>query len=61
MRIGTLQMFRQGVTSILEQQTSLLRTQQQLSTGRRIVNPSDDPIGSAQLMGLSESLEMTMQ
>ncbi len=61
MRIGTLQMFRQGVTAILEQQTSLLRTQQQLSSGRRIVNPSDDPIGSAQLIGLSESLQITEQ
>lgn len=61
MRIGTLQIFRQGVNSILEQQTQLFRTQQQLSTGRRIVNPSDDPIGSAQLIGLSESLQVTEQ
>jgi flagellar hook-associated protein 3 FlgL len=61
MRIGTLQMFRQGVNSILEQQTQLFRTQQQLSSGKRIVNPSDDPIGSAQLIGLSESLQITEQ
>ena len=61
MRIGTLQMFRQGVNSILEQQTQLARTQNQLSTGKRIVDPSDDPIGSAQLIGLSESLRITEQ
>lgn len=61
MRIGTLQMFRQGVDSILEQQSRLVHTQQQLSTGRRIVNPSDDPIGSARLIGLSESLQVTEQ
>jgi len=61
MRIGTLQMFRQGVNSILDQQTQLARTQNQLSTGKRIVNPSDDPIGSAQLIGLSESLRVTEQ
>jgi flagellar hook-associated protein 3 FlgL len=61
MRIGTLQMFRQGVNSILDQQTQLAHTQNQLSTGKRIVNPSDDPIGSAQLIGLSESLRITEQ
>lgn len=61
MRIGTMQMFRQGVNSILEQQTQLARTQNQLSTGKRIVAPSDDPIGSAQLIGLSESLRITEQ
>ena len=61
MRIGTLQMFRQGVTSILDQQTQLARTQNQLSSGKRIVNPSDDPIGSAQLIGVSESLRITEQ
>lgn len=61
MRVSTLQMFRQGVNSILDQQTQLARTQNQLSTGKRIVNPSDDPIGSAQLIGLSESLRITEQ
>jgi flagellar hook-associated protein 3 FlgL len=61
MRIGTLQMFRQGVASILDTQTRLAHTQQQLSSGKRIVNPADDPTGSAQLIGLSETLQLTEQ
>ena len=61
MRIGTLQMFRQGLNSMLDQQTQLIRTQQQLSSGKRINNPSDDPTGAAQLIGLSESLKITDQ
>lgn len=61
MRIGTLQMFRQGINSILEQQTQLFRTQQQLATGKRVINPSDDPSGSARLVGLSESAAVTEQ
>ncbi len=61
MRIGTLQLFRQGVNSILEQQTRLFRTQQQLSTGKRINTPSDDPTGAAQLIGLSETAGVTSQ
>ncbi len=61
MRIGTLQLFRQGVNSILDQQTRLAGTQLQLASGKRINKPSDDPTGSAQLLGLSESLKVTGQ
>ncbi len=61
MRIGSLQMFRQGVNSILDQQASLFKTQNQLSTGKRIDSPSDDPIGAARLIGLSESAKTTAQ
>ena len=61
MRIGTLHMFRQGVNSILRQQTELAATQNQLSTGKRINSPSDDPTSAAQLVGLSESAKTTAQ
>ena len=61
MRIGTLQLFRQGVNSILDQQTRLAGTQLQLASGKRINKPSDDPTGAAQLLGLSESLKVTGQ
>jgi len=61
MRIGTLHMFRQGVSSIIDQQTRLLKTQNQLAVGKRIVNPADDPTGSAQLIGLSETAKTTAQ
>jgi len=61
MRIGTLNMFQQGVDAIIDRQTDLFRTQQQLSSGKRINRPSDDPSGAAQLVGLSESLKVTRQ
>ncbi len=61
MRIGTLNMFRQGIGAIIDRQTDLFRTQQQLSSGKRINRPSDDPSGAAQLVGLSESLKVTRQ
>ncbi len=61
MRIGTLNMFRQGIDAIINRQTDLFRTQQQLSSGKRINRPSDDPSGAAQLVGLSESLKVTRQ
>lgn len=61
MRISSMQLFRQGVDAILQQQTALATTQNQLSTGKRIVTPSDDPTGSAQLVGLSETAALTEQ
>ncbi len=61
MRIGTLQLFRQGVSAILDQQNRLAITQNQLAVGKRIVNPADDPTGSAQLIGLSETAKTTQQ
>jgi len=61
MRIGTLQLFRQGINSILDQQTKLVGTQLQLASGKRITKPSDDPTGAARLLGLSESLKVTEQ
>ncbi len=61
MRIGTLNMFRQGVDAILDRQAEVFRTQQQLSSGKRINTPSDDPSGAAQLVSLSDSLDVTRQ
>ena len=61
MRIGTLHMFRQGVNGMLDQQVKLFNTQNQLSTGKRINNPSDDPTSAARLVGLSESAKTTAQ
>ncbi len=61
MRIGTLQMFRQGLSSILDQQTQLAKSQLQLASGKRINSPSDDPTGAAQLLELSESAKLTGQ
>ena len=61
MRIGTLELFRQGVNAMLDQQTQVVDTQLQLSTGKRINKPSDDPTGAARLLGLSESLKVAQQ
>jgi flagellar hook-associated protein 3 FlgL len=61
MAISTLQIFRQGVNGILDQQTKLLKTELQLSSGKRILNPADDPTGSAQVLGLSETQKITEQ
>ena len=46
MRISTAQLFQQRVTAMQNQQVTLARTELQLSTGKRLVSPADDPAAS---------------
>jgi len=60
-RISTSLSHQQGISSILQQQTKVNNTQQQISLGKRIISPSDDPAGSVQLLDLSQSLSRLEQ
>ena len=50
MRISTSMIFQQGAAKISDLQTNLVKTQQQLSTGRRILTPADDPVAAARAL-----------
>lgn len=56
MRISTSQFYANSLDGILNQQEQLNRLSQQMATGRRIVNPADDPSGSARVVALSQSI-----
>ena len=53
MRISSIEQFQQGIDSILNQQAKLNQTQLQLSTGKKVLKPSDDPAIATQLLNLS--------
>jgi flagellar hook-associated protein 3 FlgL len=59
MRISTNQMQLSAVGSILDQQSKLNHTQMQVATGKRVVNPSDDPVASAAVLSLQQSKSQT--
>lgn len=61
MRISTSWIFQQGVNAMLDQQTALAKTQQQLATGQRILNPSDDPSASTRVLELDQLIDTTQQ
>jgi flagellar hook-associated protein 3 FlgL len=61
MRVSTYGMFQQGVTMMQRLQTALDYTQRQISSGRRILTPSDDPIASARSVEIRESLSRIEQ
>ncbi|MGE0372688.1 MAG: flagellar hook-associated protein FlgL [Gammaproteobacteria bacterium] len=61
MRVSTNQINLIAMNSILDQQTRVARTQEQLSTGKRILSPSDDPSGTSALIGYRQSLDTITQ
>ena len=61
MRVATSMLYQQGLASIQGQQSSLMQVQQQLGTGKRIVTPSDDPVGATRALGVSQSIAVNDQ
>lgn len=61
MRVPTTQVYLQGIEAFGQQQAKLARLQQQISTGVRLTNPSDDPVASSQVLGLSQTIALQKQ
>jgi flagellar hook-associated protein 3 FlgL len=61
MRISTNQIYESGTLGIQSNQSGLYRLQNQLSTGRRILSPEDDPVAAAQALTASQSVKVEGQ
>ncbi len=61
MRISTNTQFAAGAARLSDLQSALQKTQQQLSTGRRVLSPSDDPIAAAQALDVTQSQSVNEQ
>ncbi len=61
MRISTSMLYDLGVSSINQQYSDLLKLQQQMSTGRRVLTPADDPIAAARALNVSQSQAVNEQ
>ncbi|THF65719.1 flagellar hook-associated protein 3 [Pseudothauera nasutitermitis] len=61
MRISSNMIYQKGVGSMQQQWSSLLHTQQQLSTGRRVLTPADDPIAASRALELGQSKGVNSQ
>ncbi|MCC2615092.1 flagellar hook-associated protein FlgL [Aestuariibacter halophilus] len=60
-RISTNQLYDRSIQSILDNQKDLSDIQQQLSSGKKLLRPSDDPVGAAQVVRLTEELDLISQ
>ena len=61
MKISTAHVYKIGVQSITSQQEALSKTQAQLSSGKRINLPSDDPTGMARLLDIKSGIDQLDQ
>lgn len=61
MRISTSLIYRRGVQPINDHLSKLVKVQEQISSGRKILKPSDDPTKSARLMELHKQVQLNEQ
>lgn len=61
MRISTSMIYNAGVKTINDQTAKLLHLQQQVSMGRRIVSPSDDPVAASRVLELTQASDVVQQ
>ena len=61
MPLSTTMFQNLAVQAMLDSQAKLSKTQLQVSTGRRILSPADDPSASAQILELSQGKSMAGQ
>ncbi|MBK1734842.1 flagellar hook-associated protein 3 [Halorhodospira abdelmalekii] len=56
MRVSTSHVYNTGVQNMSGQQTALNESQNQLSSGRRVLRPSDDPSSAARVLDLERTV-----
>jgi len=61
MRISTQQLFTRGMNSIQDVTEQQQKTQLQLSTGKKVVTPADDPVASTRILELNQELALNTQ
>lgn len=61
MRISSSTLYEVGVFSINDQLTKLVKTQQQIALGRRILTPEDDPAGASLALENEKALGVVNQ
>lgn len=61
MRISTIQAFNNGVQGLQRNYANTIRTQEQVSTGNRILTPADDPVASVRLLQLEQQQSVLAQ
>ncbi len=61
MRISTSAIYDAGIRAMQEQTEKLMQVQQQISSGRRILTPADDPVAAARVLEVSQSQSINVQ
>src|SRR5690606_7254355 len=58
MRVSTLMTHQVAVRTMTSQEGKMLHTMQQISTGRRVLTPADDPLSAALAVNVAQTQSM---
>ncbi|MFJ1298811.1 flagellar hook-associated protein FlgL [Pseudomonadota bacterium AL_CKDN230030165-1A_HGKHYDSX7] len=58
MRLSTSLIYQTGLNGILNQEAALSRLQEQLSSGKRVLTPADDPLAASLAVNVSQTAAM---
>ncbi|WP_020409494.1 flagellar hook-associated protein FlgL [Hahella ganghwensis] len=61
MRISTHQLFNRGLDNIIDVNAQLQKTQLQISSGKRVLTPADDPVASTRILQINQELALLGQ
>ncbi len=61
MRISSNIIYETGIKAIQEQQAGIVKSQQQFTSGRRVLTPEDDPIAAARGLEIQQSQSINKQ
>lgn len=61
MRIATSQVYLNNINNLSNANSALFKTQQQIATGKNVLQPSDDPLAAAQIIKLKKEVARNEQ
>jgi flagellar hook-associated protein 3 FlgL len=61
MRISTLHIYNLANNSMADANNEIVKTQQQLSTGKRVLTAADDPVAATRIQSLTDNLALINQ
>ncbi|MBV1874809.1 MAG: flagellar hook-associated protein FlgL [Gammaproteobacteria bacterium] len=61
MRISTQQIYSTGLNGVLDTHAQVGRTQEQITTGKRVLRPSDDPVAAVRIQQVGQQIASAEQ
>lgn len=58
MRLSTALIYQNGLNGILNQEAAMSKLQEQMSSGRRVLSPADDPLAASLAVNVSQTASM---
>lgn len=61
MRVSTSQIYNIATLGMSQAQSAIVKTEEQIATGKRVLSPADDPVAAANILLLNQDLARTEQ